>query len=112
MFWFPLGFLVITAFAPRTKFTVADLCSDITPKIVEEMPFDLANSPRQLMLHMSNATPHRIGESITCLKKFRVRPINHPPYSLDLAPVAFIYLVSRRVLWAGENSSPQKNSFR
>jgi hypothetical protein len=56
-FWPPLSFPVITALPPRTKFTAACFCSHIILKIVEGMPFDLANSPRRLMLHMNNATP-------------------------------------------------------
>jgi hypothetical protein len=44
-FWCPLNFSVITALPPRTKFTTAYFWRDITPKIVEEMPFDLVNSP-------------------------------------------------------------------
>jgi hypothetical protein len=66
-FWSPLGFLVTTELRPRTKFTVACFCSDIIPKIIEGIPFDLANSAPQLMLHMDNATPipgidHMLGE--------------------------------------------------
>jgi hypothetical protein len=59
---------MITALAPRTKFSVADVCNNITSKIIEEMSFDLANSPRQVMLHMDNAIPQRTPESITYTK--------------------------------------------
>jgi hypothetical protein len=52
---------VITALLPRTKFTAADLCGAIIAKIVEVMPFDVAKSPRQLMLRMDNATTYQPG---------------------------------------------------
>jgi hypothetical protein len=68
-FWSPLGFWVITALLPRTKFIAAYLCRGIILKIIEGMPFDLANPPRQLMFHMDNATVHRARELITWLNK-------------------------------------------
>jgi hypothetical protein len=47
---------------------------------------ELVNSSRQLILHMNNAIPHRDRESITCLKKSRIHPIDRPPCSPDLMP--------------------------
>jgi hypothetical protein len=83
IFWSALGFSAISALPPRSKFTAADFWNDIIPKIVEGITFDLANSSRQLPPHMDNATQHRAWESITCLKKFRIRPTDHMPYSPD-----------------------------
>jgi hypothetical protein len=85
----PVGFPVYTARPPRTKFIAAYFCSDIIPEIVDGVPFSRANSPRQLMLLVDNATLHLTQESITCLEKFRVHSINHSPYSLDLVPTDF-----------------------
>jgi histone-lysine N-methyltransferase SETMAR len=89
IFWSPLGFPVITARQSRIKFMTAYLCRDLIPKIVEGMPPDLENSPREFMLHMDNARPHPAQWSITHLNTFRVHPIDHPPYSSDLAPSGF-----------------------
>jgi hypothetical protein len=58
MFWSPVGFLVIPALPPRTKFTAGYFCSDI-PKIVEEMLFNLANLFRQLTAPLEY-TSHRV----------------------------------------------------
>jgi hypothetical protein len=89
-----LGFPVTAVLRPRIKFTAAYFCSGAIPKIIEEMPFDLADSPGQLMLHKDNTTSHRAQESITCLKKFRIHPTDHPPYSSDLATSDFHLLGS------------------
>jgi hypothetical protein len=59
IFWSPVGFPVITALPAKTKFSSVDFCETIIPKIVKGMPFDLAESPRKLMLHMDNASPRR-----------------------------------------------------
>jgi hypothetical protein len=59
MFWSPVGFPVIAALPPKTKFSSAYFCDNIMPKIVEGMPFDSAESPRKLMLHIDSASPHR-----------------------------------------------------
>jgi hypothetical protein len=58
IFWSPPGLSVITVLLPITKFTVAHFCHGFIPKIVEGMPFEPVNSPRQLMLHIDNANPH------------------------------------------------------
>jgi histone-lysine N-methyltransferase SETMAR len=89
VFWFPLGFPVITVPLRRAKFTAAYFCGDVIPKIIEGMPFDLTDSPRQLMMHMNNVTPRRAREWITRLRKLRICLIDHPPYSPDLAPSGF-----------------------
>jgi hypothetical protein len=68
----PFNFTVTTAIPAKTNFIVVYCCSDIIPKIVEGMPFDLENSPRQLMSYIGNATLYRTRESITYLKKFRM----------------------------------------
>jgi hypothetical protein len=54
--WSPLGLAVIPALPPRTKFTASYCCSDIIPKIIERLSFNLANSPGQAMLHIDNTT--------------------------------------------------------
>jgi transposase InsO family protein len=77
---------VITALLPKTKFSSTYFCNDIIPKIVEEMPFDLAKSHRKLMLHTDNATPHCGHPTRECLKKFRIPRILHLPDSSGLAP--------------------------
>jgi hypothetical protein len=46
-------------------------------KTVEGLSCDLVMSPQQLMLHMDNSTPGRARESITCLKRFRIGPIDY-----------------------------------
>jgi hypothetical protein len=89
IFWSPLGFPVITGRPPRIKFTADYLCRDVIPKIVEGIPSDLANSPRELIWHIDNATPHPAQGSITRLNKFRVHPIDHRPCSSDLSPSDF-----------------------
>jgi hypothetical protein len=102
IFWCPFGFLVIAAFPPKTKITAAYFCNDIILKIVEEKPFDLANSPRQLMLHMDNVTPRRAQELITRLKEFRMHSIAYPPYSRDLVPSDFCLLGRLKSALAGQ----------
>jgi hypothetical protein len=77
--------IFVLALPLRTKFSIAYLCDNIIPKILGGMPFALANSPRQLVFHMDNATSHRTWESITGLKKFRIRPVDHSPHSPNLA---------------------------
>jgi hypothetical protein len=67
IFWSLLGFPVINALPPRIKFAVHYFGRDIIPKIVEGMPFHLADSPVQLMLHMDKIAPHRPKEPIRCL---------------------------------------------
>jgi histone-lysine N-methyltransferase SETMAR len=89
IFWSSIGFPGITAFLPKTSFSSAYFCDHIIPKIVEALPFDLAQSPRKLMLQMDHASPHPARTSLECLKKFRIRSIDHPPYSPDLAPSDF-----------------------
>jgi hypothetical protein len=76
IFWSPIGFPVMIALPPKTKFTSAYFCNDIIPKIVEGMPFDVAKSPRKLMLHMDNATPHQARASCEYLK-FSICNISH-----------------------------------
>jgi hypothetical protein len=88
IFWSLPGCLVIAALVPRTKLTAAYFCGEIIPKIVEGMPFDLAMSTRQVMPHMDKATPPIRGIN-EMFSGFRIRPIEHPPYPLDLAPSDF-----------------------
>jgi histone-lysine N-methyltransferase SETMAR len=107
----PLGFLVIATLLPRINVTVAYFCSNVIPKIIERMAFNQANSTRQLILHMDDATQHRFRQSITCLEKSRIRPIDHPPYSPYLAPSDFYLFGNLKAALAGQDSSPQKNSF-
>jgi hypothetical protein len=59
IFWSLVGFLVIAALPPNTKFTADCFCGDIIPMIIEGVPFDLATSPRQLTPHTDNTNPHR-----------------------------------------------------
>jgi transposase len=101
IFWCPVGFPDSTALPPKTKFSSTYFCNNIIPKIVERMPFDLAESPRKLMLRMDNASPHRARGSCKCLKKFRIRPIRHPPYSPDLAPSDFYLFGKLKGAFAG-----------
>jgi hypothetical protein len=89
IFWSPVGFPIITALPPKAKFSSAYLCDNIIPKIIEAMPVELTESPRKLMLHMDQASPHRERASCKCLKKSRIRPIGDPPNSPDLAPSDF-----------------------
>jgi hypothetical protein len=108
IFWFPLGFPVIAAIPLRPKSTAAYFCSDIILKIVEGIPFDLANSLRQLMGHINNTTAHLAAESITCLKKFRIRPIDHSTCSPDLALSDFYLGGQRKGALAGNESESSK----
>jgi hypothetical protein len=94
IFWSQIGSPVITALLPRTKFTGAYFGDDIVPKIVEGTRFDLTTLPRRLIPHMYNDNPHQTRESIKCLKEFRMGPIDHPPYSPDLAPLTLVCLES------------------
>jgi histone-lysine N-methyltransferase SETMAR len=89
IFWSSVGFAMIIALSPRTKFTSAYFCDDIILMIVERMPFDLVTSPQQLMLHMDHTTPNRARELIKCMRKLRIHPIGHPPHSPDLATYNF-----------------------
>jgi hypothetical protein len=59
IFWSPVGFPVITALPPRPKVSSASFYDNIIPKIVEGIPFDLAESPRKLMLHTDNTSRRR-----------------------------------------------------
>jgi hypothetical protein len=59
IFWSPVGFTVITALPPKTKFSSAYFCDNSIPEIVKGRPFDLAKSPRKLMLHLGNVRPLR-----------------------------------------------------
>jgi hypothetical protein len=54
------------------------------------------------MLHMDKVTSYRSLESITDLKTFRVRPIDQPPYSPDLAPSGFYVLEKPKAAMAGQ----------
>jgi histone-lysine N-methyltransferase SETMAR len=92
IFWSPVNFPVITALPSKSKFSSAYFCDKIIPKIVDGMPFDLAKSPRKLILHIDDTSPHRARASCEYLKKFRRRRIRHPPYSRDLAPSDFYLL--------------------
>jgi hypothetical protein len=74
------------------------------------MPFDLATSPWQLMLHMDNATAQPGRESIECRRKFRVGPINHPEYCPDLAPPDFYLFGKLKLPSTANNSTPQSDS--
>jgi histone-lysine N-methyltransferase SETMAR len=98
IFWSPFDCPVITALPLRAKCKADYFYGDIIPEIVNGMPFDLATSPRKLMLHMDNASPHRALESITCLDRFRIRTIDHPPCSPTLAP-SDVYLFGK-LKWA------------
>jgi histone-lysine N-methyltransferase SETMAR len=89
IFWSPIGFPVITTLPPRAKFSACYFCHDIIPQIVEGMPFDLAISPRKLMLHVHHASRHRARKSRYCIDRFRIHPIDHPPYSQNLVPSDF-----------------------
>jgi hypothetical protein len=40
----PVGFSAIPALPARTKLTFSYFCDDAIPKIVDEIPFDLATS--------------------------------------------------------------------
>lgn len=53
------------------------------------------------MLHMDNANPHRARASLECLKKCRIRLIDHPPYSTDLAPSEFCLFGKLKWAFAG-----------
>jgi hypothetical protein len=64
MFWSPIDFLVIIGLLPRVKFNACYFCRDIIPEIVERMSFDLALSPRKLILHMDNASPTKLGNRL------------------------------------------------
>jgi hypothetical protein len=110
IFWSPLGFPVTPALRLRTTFIAAYLCSGIIPKIVERLPFDMAKSPRQVMLHMDNAIHHRARESITDLTKCRIRPINHPPYCPDLVPSAFYLFGKLKGALAGQEFDSTEKS--
>jgi hypothetical protein len=46
----------MTVLLPRAKFPAASSYGGITPKIVDGMPYDQANSSRRLMLHMDSTT--------------------------------------------------------
>jgi hypothetical protein len=70
IFWSSLGFPLITMLPSGTKFIPAHFSNGIIPKVIEGMTVDLANSSRQLMLHIANAAPRRASEPITSLKKF------------------------------------------
>jgi hypothetical protein len=94
IFWSPLGFPVIATLMSRIKFTAAYFCGDVIPKIIEGMSFHLTNSPRQLALYMDSTIPPRARELNTCLKKFRVRPIDHQSHPRTRRPLASICLGS------------------
>jgi hypothetical protein len=85
----PAGFSVITMLLSRIKLTSAYFCGGVIPKVFEGMPFDLVTSPQQLMLHMDHTTPNRARESIKCMRKLRIHPTGHPPYSQDMATYDF-----------------------
>jgi hypothetical protein len=94
IFWSPVGFPVITALPPKTSFSSAYFCDHIIPKIVERLPFDLVQSPRKLASHMNNASLHCARPWRQCLKKFRIRPIDHSPdFALSFLQT-FIYWAS------------------
>jgi hypothetical protein len=77
---------VITLLPPKAMFTGVYFCGDIIPKVVEEMLFVLANSPRQPTLHMDNANSDQARESIACLKESRTRPTDYRASSPNLGP--------------------------
>jgi hypothetical protein len=81
MFSSPIGFPVITALPPKTSFYSGYFCDHIIPKIGEGLPFDLAQSPRKLMLHMDNASPtvHIPRSSVSRNSEVAQSIIRHPP---------------------------------
>jgi hypothetical protein len=89
IFSWPISFPVITALPPKTSFSSAYFGDHIIRKIVEGLAFDLAQSPRKRMLQMNHALRHRARTALECFEKFRIHPIDHPPYSPNLAPSDF-----------------------
>jgi histone-lysine N-methyltransferase SETMAR len=53
------------------------------------------------VLHLDNASSHRARTSVECVKSFRIRPIDHPPYSPDLAPSDFYLFGKLKGTFAG-----------
>jgi hypothetical protein len=104
----PIGFPVITALPPKTSFSSVYFCDHIIPKIVAGLPFDLAQSPRKLMLHMDNANPHRAHASLECFEKYRIRPIDHSPSSPDLAPSDYYLFGKLEGAFAGREFASTK----
>jgi hypothetical protein len=105
IFWSPVDFPVIITLLPRVKCSADYFYGDIIPLIVKRMLFDLATSPR-------NRSPHRARESVSCLGRFRIRLIDHPPYSSDLTPSGFYLFGKLKEALAGENSTQSNNSSR
>jgi hypothetical protein len=100
IFWSPIGFPVIPALLPKTKFSSASFCDDFIPKIIEGTSFDSAKSPRKLMLPMDNATRHRACNA-RVLQEIQIHPIRSPPGSPDLAPSDFYLFEKLKGAFAG-----------
>jgi hypothetical protein len=111
IFWSPLALSVIPGVRVSIKFTPAYFYSDIIPKIIEGMSFDLANPPQQLMLHIGNATSPRARESITCLNTFRICPIEQSPYYPDLVPCDFFRFEKLKDALAGQEFKSTEEFF-
>jgi hypothetical protein len=87
IFWSSLGFPVIQALPPQVTFTSEFFVDAILPHIVAAKP---AGDPgRQLVLHIDNASPHRVGLTARNLEENRITESSHPAFSPDLAPSDF-----------------------
>jgi hypothetical protein len=54
------------------------------------------------MLHIDNATPRRARQLVTYLRKFQIRPIDHPLYSPELVLSDCYLLVKLKGVLVGQ----------
>ncbi len=84
------GVILIDFLNPREKVTAERYCETLT-KLKESLRRKRPNlwRGRNFLLHHDNASPHTAFDTVKKLKQWKIRTLEHPPYSPDLAPCDF-----------------------
>jgi len=90
VFWSIRGFHVVEALPDGETFTSEYMCETLIPKLRDSLS---ATRPvaglNGLWLHCDNAKPHVSRLTNQTLSSHRMKRLQHPPYSPDLAPSDF-----------------------
>jgi hypothetical protein len=110
MLWSLLGFPVIRALLPSTKFTAVYFTA-IFPKIGKGIPFELAKfTPTTNVAHRQRHRAPSLGID-HMFEKIPNQSIDHPPYSLDLAPSGLCLFGKLKGALAGQEVESTKEFF-
>jgi hypothetical protein len=88
IFWSPRGVPVIQDRPPKVTFTPEFFVDAILPHVVSAKP--TGGPGRRLVLHMDNASPHRVRLTAQNLEENRIAASPHPVFSSDLALSDFV----------------------